>query len=141
MIVRMKKISASISVNPSLTTEKSRHDAKIPYALCILTVSALLACGIGCASTNGGATESLDQGAETRVYEVFGMDCPGCHGGLEKLVMKIPEVQQAEANWKKKQLAVTVRPGAELNDEDIHDAIKRANFTPGKLIKQTPAQD
>lgn len=131
----MIKISASTSVNSSLTTEKSRHDAKMPYALCILAVSALLACGIGCASTNGGATEARDQGAETRVYEVFGMDCPGCHGGLEKLVKKIPAVQQAEANWKKKQLAVTVRPGAELNDEDIYDAIKRANFTPGKLIK------
>ncbi|MHC4216773.1 MAG: heavy-metal-associated domain-containing protein, partial [Planctomycetota bacterium] len=68
-------------------------------------------------------------------YEVFGMNCPGCHGGLEKLVKKIPAVQQAEANWVKKQLTVTVEPGTELNDEDIYDAIRRANFTPGKRIK------
>lgn len=141
MIERKKKAIASISVDSSLTTEKRRHGAKMPYVICILTVSALLACGIGCASTNSGMTESLDQGAETRVYEVFGMDCPGCHGGLEKLVKKIPAVLQAEANWKKKQLVVAVRPGAELNDEDIYDAIKRANFTPGKLIKQSPARD
>jgi cation transport ATPase len=73
--------------------------------------------------------------SETRVYEVFGMNCPGCHGGLEKLVNKIPAIQQAEANWQKKQLVVTIRPGTELNDEDIYDAIRRANFTLGKRIK------
>ncbi len=73
--------------------------------------------------------------SETRVYEVFGMNCPGCHGGLEKLVLKLPAVQHAEANWKENQLEVTVKPGQQLKDEDIHDAIKRANLTAGKRIK------
>lgn len=68
-------------------------------------------------------------------YEVFGMDCPGCHQGLEKLVKKIPSVEEAEANWKKKRMTVTIRPGEECNDEDIYDAVKRANFTVGKRIK------
>ena len=54
---------------------------------------------------------------------------------MEKLVKKIPAVQQAEANWREKRLVVTVRPGAELNDEDIYDATRRANFTAGKRIK------
>ncbi len=81
------------------------------------------------------AAQHAQEVSETRVYEVFGMNCPGCHGGLEKLVLKIPAVQHAEANWKKKQLAVTVKPGQQLQDEDIHDAIKRANFTVGKRIK------
>ena len=63
------------------------------------------------------------------------MDCPGCHGGLEKLVKKIPAIQAAKANWVKKQLVVAVRPEAELSDDDIYDAIKRANFTAGKRIK------
>lgn len=67
-----------------------------------------------------------------REYEVFGMDCPGCHQGLEKLVKKIPSVQEAKANWKKKRLIVTIRPGETLSDEDIYDAVKRANFTAGK---------
>lgn len=79
--------------------------------------------------------ESMEEGSKTRVYEVFGMDCPGCHGGLEKLVEKNPAVQQAEANWEKKQLLVTVLSEAELNDEDIYDAIQRANFTVGKRLK------
>ena len=135
MIERMKKTIASSSVNSSLPAEHVRYAAKMPFALCLLTVSVLLAWGAGCEEVNSVTAESLDQGGETRVYEVFGMDCPGCHGGLEKLVMKIPAVQQATANWVEKQLVVTVRPGVELNDEDIYDAIKRANFTPGKLIE------
>jgi hypothetical protein len=32
-------------------------------------------------------------------------------------------------------VTVTIRPGSELKDEDIYDAIRRANFTPGKRIK------
>ena len=95
----------------------------------------LLFYGIGCNTTDKGLTVKSMEASETRVYEVFGMNCPGCHGGLEKLVKKIPSVQQTGANWLKKQLVVTVRPEVELNDEDIYDAIRRANFTPGKQIK------
>jgi copper chaperone CopZ len=80
-------------------------------------------------------TEHAGQESEVRIYEVFGMDCPGCHGALEKLVEKIPAVQKAEANWKEKQLSVIVRPGTVLNDEDIYDAIRRANFTVGDRIQ------
>ncbi len=95
----------------------------------------MLFCGIGCNTTDKGLTVESMEGSGIRVYEVFGMDCPGCHGGLEKLVKKIPDVQQAEANWVKKQLVVTVRPEVELNDEDIYNAIRRANFTAGNRIK------
>jgi copper chaperone CopZ len=70
--------------------------------------------------------------SEVRIYEVFGMDCPGCHGAIEKLVKKIPAVQEAEANWKEQRLMLTLRPGSELDDDDVYDAIRRANFTPGK---------
>ena len=100
-----------------------------------LFLSIMLFCGIGCNTPDKGLTVESMEESGIRVYEVFGMDCPGCHGGLEKLVKKIPDVQQAEANWVKKQLVVTVRPEAELNDEDIYDAIRRANFTPGNRIK------
>ena len=95
----------------------------------------MLFCGIGCNTTDKGLTVESMEASEIRVYEVFGMNCPGCHGGLEKLVKKIPAVQEAEANWLQKQVVVTVRPEVELNDEDIYDAIKRSNFTPGNRIK------
>ena len=100
-----------------------------------LILFVLLFCGIGCNTADKGLTVESMEASEARVYEVFGMNCPGCHGGLEKLVNKIPAVQESEANWMKKQLTVAVQPGAELNDEDIYDAIRRANFTPGNRIK------
>lgn len=69
------------------------------------------------------------------MYEVFGMDCPGCQGGVEKLVKKIPAVQDAKADWQKKEIVITVRPESVLDDKDVLDAIRRANFTPGKRLK------
>ena len=105
------------------------------YLFFLLVLSALFFCGMGCNSAEQDfAIESMEESG-TRVYEVFGMNCPGCHGGLEKLVKKISAVQEAQANWKKKQLVVIVSPEVELNDEDIYDAIRRSNFTPGERIK------
>ncbi len=95
----------------------------------------LLVYGTSCNNQQQSKPVDSVQQSQTRMYEVFGMDCPGCHGGLEKLVKKIPAVEDAKGNWIKKQVVVTVRPGVELNDEDIYDAIKRSNFTPGKIIK------
>ena len=105
------------------------------YKLFILILFVLLFSGIGCNPENQVPAAESVQNSETRVYEVFGMNCPGCHGGLEKLAMKVPAVQQAQANWIEKQLTITIKPGTELDDEDILDAIRRANFTPGKRIK------
>jgi cation transport ATPase len=62
------------------------------------------------------------------------MDCPGCHGGLEKLVNRVPGVLESRANWEEKRLQVRLRQGTDLKDEDIFEAIKRANFTPGKRL-------
>ena len=104
------------------------------YLFFPLILFVLLSCGTGCNSADQDlAIESIKE-SETIAYEVFGMDCPGCHGGLEKLVKKIPAIHGAKANWVKKQLVVAVKPEAKLSDDDIYDAIKRANFTAGKRI-------
>lgn len=102
----------------------------IPIKIILLAMFALMACAAR-------STEPHDYSIDfkMRVYEVFGMDCPGCHGGVENLIKKIPAVQDAKANWQKKILTVWIKPGAVLNDDDIFDAIKKANFTPGKRIK------
>lgn len=75
-----------------------------------------------------------EEGTQVRIYEVFGMDCPGCHGGLEKLINKLPGVLASQANWTQKQLAVKLSQETELSNEDVFDAIKRANFTPGERL-------
>jgi copper chaperone CopZ len=114
---------------------KTGDNNMMRYVFFLLVLLTLFFCGVGCNSAEQDLViESMEE-SETRVYEVFGMNCPGCHGGLEKLVKKILAVQEAEANWQKKQLIVMVRTEVELNDEDIYDAIRRANFTSGERIK------
>ena len=71
-----------------------------------------------------------------KVYVVLGMDCPGCHSGLEKLVKQLPAVKKAVANWEKKQLTIYVHPNHKLDDKEVHNAIEKANFTPGKKSKK-----
>ena len=104
----------------------------------ILVMTGLLSILImmtGCAGKQPKAQAVIDGDQAVRIYEVFGMDCPGCHGGLENLVLKIPAVLRAQANWKEQRLVVTVKTGAILDDELVYDAIRKANFTAGKRIQ------
>ena len=52
---------------------------------------------------------------DTLTYIVYGMGCPGCEGGLEKQVNKIPAVKYSKANWVKQELIVVVRQDSILN--------------------------
>lgn len=90
---------------------------------------------IGCGSNRKQSDAFENSENEIRVYEVFGMDCPGCHGGLENLINKIPGVKASEANWEMQKLRVVISPNAQVADESIYEAIKQANFTPGKRLK------
>ena len=124
--------------NPGLmllvSVYKQGDSSMMRYIFSSLFLFLLMVYGTGCNNQQRSKSGDSVQQLQTRVYEVFGMNCPGCHGGLEKLLKKIPAVEDAKANWITKQVVVTVRPAAELNDEDIYDAIKRSNFTPGKRI-------
>ncbi len=91
--------------------------------------------GISCSSTTTTVREDTSANYETRIYEVFGMDCPGCESGLCNLIDKIEAVHSSKASWKDKRLIVKVKPGQTLSDEDILKAIKDGNFTAGKRIK------
>ncbi|MBC8423827.1 hypothetical protein H8E07_06860 [bacterium] len=86
----------------------------------------------GCAST---PKPGVAPTGEIRVFEVFGMDCPGCHGGLEKLARDVDGVIGAEASWQDKRLSVTIAEGADPSDEAILEAIAQANFTAGERLK------
>lgn len=70
-------------------------------------------------------------------YEVFGMDCPGCQSALEKQLGKIEGVKESKANWKKKEVVISLDPNTNVKEEEILKRIKKANFTPGKEIKQS----
>ncbi len=91
----------------------------------------------GCSSapepeTDAQAADTVGTIAE---FEVFGMDCPGCHGGLENLAKQIPGVKTAKASWENNKLVLGIEEGAKVTDEQVHDAIDRANFTAGERKK------
>jgi copper chaperone CopZ len=102
------------------------------YVIILICLTAFF---ISCASEGTKPVLESSDNTETRTYQVFGMDCPGCQSAVEKLVKKIPGVLGCEANWKEKRILVRIQKGAEVSDNDIFDAIQRANFTPGKRIK------
>lgn len=99
-----------------------------------LSAAFILLIAIGCASTTKLQKQKIWPDLEVRVYEVYGMNCPGCHGGVEKLVNKIPAVYDSEANWEKNELRIAVRQNSTLDEEEIFEAIRRANFTSGERI-------
>ena len=105
------------------------------FALVFPGVVLALLMGLGCAAPESQSIQVDASTHETRVYEVYGMNCPACHGGVEKLVKKIPGVLTARADWTKKRIEVTVDRQVDVTDEAIGDAVKRANFTPGKQLQ------
>ena len=99
-------------------------------------VAFMLLAVLGCAGTGSqSSAPSFPINEHTQIYEVYGMDCPGCHGGLEKLVNKIPGVVDSKANWEKQRLWVQTDPEISVDEDAVIQAVKEANFTVGKRIQ------
>ncbi|HDS01241.1 MAG TPA: hypothetical protein ENO22_04435 [candidate division Zixibacteria bacterium] len=90
---------------------------------------------IACGSSQKNISDTSYEESEVRIYEVYGMDCPGCHGGLENLVNKVPGVKSSRANWEKQSLQVVLDSENDVDDQSIYEAIKKANFTPGERLQ------
>lgn len=104
---------------------------KIKNIVSLFIILLLIGCGAGTRNIESLMTDQT----EMRVYEVFGMDCPGCHGGLENIVNKIDGVIASQANWEQQTLKIIVSKGMEISDEKIFEAVKKANFTPGNRLE------
>lgn len=70
---------------------------------------------------------------DTLKYTVYGMDCPGCEGGLVKQVNKLPWVASSKASWKQQELEVVVKKDSVANVDDLETRVRKANFT---LVKE-----
>lgn len=101
----------------------------------LITTALIFNALLGCGSNRKNFDELIGNSDDVRTYEVFGMDCPGCHGGLENLVNKVTGVLASKANWEKQELRVAIKSGADVSDEAIYEAIKEANFTHGKRLE------
>ncbi|MDF1571769.1 MAG: cation transporter [Bacteroidales bacterium] len=98
---------------------------KATYVMMAIFLSGLVSVGLFAQEKSGRQEVKRD----TLVFTVYGMDCPGCEGGLEKQVNKIPSVSSSEASWVRQQLKVVVRKDSVLKREDLEFRVKKANFT------------
>jgi copper chaperone CopZ len=80
------------------------------------------------------STDKITQIVErdTVIYKIYGMDCPGCQGALEKQINKLSCVSSAKANWLNQEIMIVVKKDSVLNEDELFKRIKKANFTPGK---------
>lgn len=93
----------------------------------------MLAMVAGC-STPASQMNQSNSPQNAVTYEVYGMDCPGCHGGLEKNLEKIPGVLAASANWKKQRVTLSLEDAATVSTEQVTQAVEDSNFTLGEKI-------
>lgn len=84
-------------------------------------------------SQNSTDNKLQQQDTITIKYQVFGMNCPGCHGALEKQLNKIPGVLYSKADWVKQEVAIY--SSIQITEEDIRKRMKKTNFTMGEKIK------
>ena len=103
---------------------------------CVLAIISIILAlpEISNAQTNS-QTETINQKShsgyqtDTITFTVYGMDCPGCEGGLEKQVNKIPYVKYSKANWINQELKVVVEKDSIINIDELEKRVNKANFT------------
>jgi copper chaperone CopZ len=88
---------------------------------------------IGC--TTSQQARNPQSGGEQVTYVVYGMDCPGCHGGVEKNLKKIPGIVDASANWKQKTVTLMLAPDEPVDDSVLKKAVTDCNFTLGEKVQ------
>jgi copper chaperone CopZ len=66
---------------------------------------------------------------DTLRFTVYGMDCPGCEGSLEKQVNKIGSVKYCKADWVEQELKIVLRQDSALRIPELEKRVKKANFT------------
>lgn len=96
------------------------------FIMCLLAFEAAY-------SQNTADNKLQQQDTITIKYQVFGMNCPGCHGALEKQLNKIPGVLYSKADWVKQEVAIY--SSIQITEEDIRKRMKKTNFTMGEKIK------
>jgi len=81
------------------------------------------------------AVKTIKHETSSAVFQVFGMDCPGCHGGVEKLLVKIDGIHSAEADYIKKEVKLVLDNSITLDVNKVKKAVEAANFTLGKRLE------
>jgi len=68
--------------------------------------------------------------------QVDGLSCPFCTYGLEKHLKKLADVERVTIDMKGGRAIVRLKPGAQVNDAALREAVKRAGFTARGITRQ-----
>jgi len=69
------------------------------------------------------------------IVKVEGMACQHCEGRVKKSLEDIPGITDVTADRIQKEAAFTLKDGADVSDEQIMEAIRRAGFSPIEVIR------
>jgi len=79
------------------------------------------------------AQESSTQSA---TIQVDGLSCPFCAYGLEKHLKKVNGVEGVTINMKRGQATVALKSDAQVDDQTLRQAVKKAGFTARGITRQ-----
>lgn len=117
------------------------HDGQGLRRLLVSAATTVLLLFANTTSATLQATQEGKDGAKQAVVTVEGMQCPFCAYGIKKHLAKIPGVARVEVELAKNQAVVTLESGAQVDDEDIQRAVRKAGFTPGRIEWQPAARE
>ncbi len=75
-------------------------------------------------------------GAQSATITVDGLSCPFCAYGLEKHLKKVNGVEGVEINMKSGKATVVLKPGTQVDDAILKEAVKKAGFTARGITRQ-----
>ncbi len=75
-------------------------------------------------------------GVSSATIQVDGLSCPFCAYGLEKHLKKIKGVEGVEINMKSGKATVNLKQDANVDDQTLRQAVKKAGFTARGITRQ-----
>ncbi len=73
---------------------------------------------------------------KSATIQVDGLSCPFCAYGLEKHLKKVKGVEGVDINMKSGKATVTLKSGAQVNDDALSAAVTKAGFTARGITRQ-----
>ncbi len=80
-------------------------------------------------SETGPAAKAEELAEANVLLRVDGMSCPFCAYGLEKRLREIPAIDELVIRVSDGLVQIRLVSGAELTDEELNEAVKRAGFS------------
>lgn len=75
------------------------------------------------------AAQAPDAVGRQAVITVDGLQCPFCAYGIQKQLKKLPGATKVEVELAKNQAIVSFKPGADVTDDQLREAVRKAGFT------------